>query len=663
MVPDVEEEWSSVAAPPVSGAVPVISGSGEDNTDVSDLPKSTIEYYTNIEQVLERDEFDNEADRSLLEEKLLDQITSDGITKILYHWDGSRVIERMLVGCSSETLLSMGQLILEDVVQIACHGTASHVLELFVMKLTREIYTNETPAVVELAEGLFRRLCLCVAELIASIHGSFTLRLVLQVLVGFKVEEDKKRKGGKRWEIGKDSFYTPTSGTHPKLRRILHKFTKRLVKEDAGVLLWTDQGAPLLSVLLQLLHHSQNKSLESLKSTVIDSFQKEVTEYKGFDQFGALPAVLLDSKASYVVQALIKVCSKDELVSLYDKHFKKILVPLSLHPVANYTIQTLLERAPTRAIAEDMCGQIVPVVEDLLAESATGVVISLVKCCHHHGLTSYKVMQVLREAFHIPEDAPEHFFRCLMSMTTHDVLLGKIELSKKPTQSGKPRRDRFEATLTGSLLLQGLFKLGEISLLEEGVCGLSEDHIFYLSTNPQSSHAIQAYLTSLTIPSTSKHRFMKTAAFVVDRLVTTPSGSRIVEDMWSAADNEIKSSIAQVLMEKEQQIKDNTYGAIVWRNCNLKAFKMGLKSWVDSETKKKRKIDKFKSAIGGEPPREVTQNDENDTDKICNDQITADLPKSKKRKDRTVVNNSETSVVVNCSPKKRKKAKKSVSVG
>ena len=138
MVPDVEEEWSSVAAPPVSGAVPVISGSGEDNTDVSDLPKSTIEYYTNIEQVrwekgfvlltwelsqleageiflllfnwlfrqnlinlenrqvLERDEFDNEADRSLLEEKLLDQITSDGITKILYHWDGSRYVKVVL---------------------------------------------------------------------------------------------------------------------------------------------------------------------------------------------------------------------------------------------------------------------------------------------------------------------------------------------------------------------------------------------------------------------------------------------------------------------------------------------------------------------------------------------------------------------------------------
>ena len=53
--------------------------------------------------------------------------------------------------------------------------------------------------------------------------------------------------------------------------------------------------------------------------------------------------------------------------------------------------------------------------------------------------------------------------RCVMSLTTHDVLLERIAESKKPTQSGKPRRDRFEATLPGSLLLQGLFSMGEVS--------------------------------------------------------------------------------------------------------------------------------------------------------------------------------------------------------
>ena len=62
-----------------------------------------------------------------------------------------------------------------------------------------------------------------------------------------------------------------------------------------------------IQVLLLLLHRTNNKSLPGLKSVVSSSFDKKVTEYKGFEQFGALPAVLLDSKASYVVQSYIKV--------------------------------------------------------------------------------------------------------------------------------------------------------------------------------------------------------------------------------------------------------------------------------------------------------------------------------------------------------------------
>ena len=46
------------------------------------------------------------------------------------------------MNCSNPTLLEVGSLILPHIVEIACHSFASHVLELFIMKLVREIYTN-----------------------------------------------------------------------------------------------------------------------------------------------------------------------------------------------------------------------------------------------------------------------------------------------------------------------------------------------------------------------------------------------------------------------------------------------------------------------------------------------------------------------------------------
>jgi len=590
-----------------------------------------------------------------LVEKLLEQIKSDGITRILYHWDCSRVVERLLVNCSSCTLLEVGSLILPHIVEVACHNFASHVLELFVMKLVREIYTNETIEVVELAEQVFRKLCLDVTDLISSVHGSYTLRIALQVLVGIRVEEDKRKR--KRWDIGKHSFYE-TSNTHSTLKKILHKFTKRLVKIDIGSLLWSEQGAPLLSVLLILLHRTDNKSLPNLKSVISSSFDKKVTDYQGFEQFGPLPAVLLDSKASYVVQSFIKICSKEELEDLYNLQYKEIIVPLSLHSVANYTIQTLLEHIPSRTLAEDMCSKIMPIFEDLLAESITGVVISVTKCCHHHGLTSnFNIIKILQDAFHIPDDQLHLFFRCVMSLTTHDIMLEKLESYKKPTQSGKPRRDRFEATLPGSLLLQALFQLGLMGPLEEGLCSLSEDHIVYLSTNPQASHAIQAFLSSLTIPVTVKHRFIKTAVFVVDKLVTTPSGSRIVEAMWQAADSQIKSSIAQILIAKEQAIRDNTYGSIVWKNCNLKAFKQGVNTWEEWERKKKKNMESFEEIISDKLTAEKENTAQNtESNDVSNDIVKSDTVNpvtSKKTKKKRSTNETATDTT-----KKIKKSKK-----
>ena len=47
-------------------------------------------HYNSLCQVLEGESFENESDRRLLEEKLLDQMKTDGITRILYHWDCSR---------------------------------------------------------------------------------------------------------------------------------------------------------------------------------------------------------------------------------------------------------------------------------------------------------------------------------------------------------------------------------------------------------------------------------------------------------------------------------------------------------------------------------------------------------------------------------------------
>ena len=68
----------------------------------------------------------------------------------------------------------------------------------------------------------------------------------------------------------------------------------------------------------------------------------------------------------------MQVSSKTELESLYEMHFKRAIIPLSLHPIANYTVQTLVNHCPNVAMATSICEELFPLFEDLLAESATG---------------------------------------------------------------------------------------------------------------------------------------------------------------------------------------------------------------------------------------------------------------------------------------------------
>ena len=87
----------------------------------------------------------------------------------------------MLVNCTTDTLHETGSLILPHLLEVAKHNFASHVLELFVMKLVKEIRSNGSAALLDLAEQVFRKLCVHVSELIRNTHGSYTLRLAIQV--------------------------------------------------------------------------------------------------------------------------------------------------------------------------------------------------------------------------------------------------------------------------------------------------------------------------------------------------------------------------------------------------------------------------------------------------------------------------------------------------
>ena len=127
-----------------------------------------------------------------------------------------------------------------------------------------------------------------------------------------------------------------------------------------------------------------------------------------------------------------------------------------------------------------------------------------------------------------------------------------------------------------------------------------------------------------------------------------------------------RTSQHQVLIEKEQSIRDNTYGSIVWRNCNLKTFKMGVKTWEDAERKKKRKLETFEKILNStENCSEVANGVPSEKSEVTVDTIAKEcespVEKKKKKKKRKVEEESVVEVSSLPAPKIKKSKKVKIS--
>ena len=56
-------------------------------------------------------------------------------------------------------------------------------------------------------------------------------------------------------------------------------------------------------------------------------------------------------------------------------------------------------------------------------------------------------------------------------------------------------------------------------------------------------------------------------------------GSRVVEVVWRHSEVGCKQGLAQELLEHEEQLKEDFFGKIVLRNCNITHYKSKQAAW------------------------------------------------------------------------------------
>ena len=74
---------------------------------------------------------------------------------VSYYLTPRRVLERLIVNCSSGSLSKVGVLLVPHTIDIACHTFASHVLELFLMRTVTLVYKEGMSLTVSKSIPLF----------------------------------------------------------------------------------------------------------------------------------------------------------------------------------------------------------------------------------------------------------------------------------------------------------------------------------------------------------------------------------------------------------------------------------------------------------------------------------------------------------------------------
>ena len=259
--------------------------------------------------------------------------------------------------------------------------------------------------------------------------------------------------------------------------------------------------------------------------------------------------------------------------------------------------------------------ELLPHLEDVLFAGHCGVVVQMAEACLRSPAQQPEMMKTLLVAFHAQEN-PNACVPLFLTLTAYEAYLEheeKTEIDKDITKVSTfmllyihcamvcffPQRS---VHVQGSLLVQALFKYKSPRVVVESLLSMETDTIMWLSCDMAGSRAIDTFLTSPTVKSVKKKKFvekLKVCVHIVSHtlnckllplfsqphlvpLCKDKHGSRVMDVVWRFSEVTVKDSLAEELIAHEAEIAEDFYGRIVMRNCNLAHYRRKHRAvWQD----------------------------------------------------------------------------------
>ncbi|RVE61649.1 hypothetical protein OJAV_G00172700 [Oryzias javanicus] len=320
---------------------------------------------------------------------------------------GSITLQRLLPHCSpdqvGEVMAEVGGASGSEFQAVCCDRCGGHVVESALRQMSRCADSSQdeeedgSPGVLEaqvLSLGQVVREN--IAEFISHVHGSHVVRTLLHVLTGcLGPPRSEARPGVKDRNIASQmtDFDIPTSFWYEmgKLAEIL--------MENINFSITDGVASAVFQTMLTVCHRKRPKLCKKLLKRTMEYLMSR----SAAPGVSPLLVFLKDQASSRLLETVIQLSHISLLRDVYKNHLKGNVVSLALHPIANFPIQRLTAAAAKYKLFPRLFDELIQGVEAILAAGHMGVIVQLAESCAESGEKQDEMMKCLLHAFHCAE--------------------------------------------------------------------------------------------------------------------------------------------------------------------------------------------------------------------------------------------------------------------
>jgi len=269
---------------------------------------------------------------------------------------------------------------------------------------------------------------------------------------------------------------------------------------------------------------------------------------------------------------------------------------LCCHPAGNFIIQRLFDNVGDKEMFVKMSETVSGLIETILENGCTGVVLSLARSAVRLAAGQTGVMNKIIDALHCQDDT-DSIAPCLMYMRTKESL----------------NQEEASVHLHGSLILQQLLMFSKPIKVVRSLLQLPAAQLSQLLSDPRGCHVTDSFMTSSHVGEKSRESLVKTLRGEFVALATSKHGSRTLDSLWKHSTVKTKQLMVEELSHKLDILNSNKFASFIVKNWYIGEFKRNKADWLKLIEKEKKIADDFSDIIGSKvvAKRKIEENSSN----------------------------------------------------